>query len=376
MSPRKTIGLFLIFGFCSVSFLNTAKSDIINNGAPTAFWQLNSKNFSDYAAIPGTNGWVNLGNCGSLSFTAGMEIGHAFFRHTLTVWLKRDGVTVATESKQIGPSPFSESYTLNFPSQSFAPGQWTIQWQFLDSVTDSDSASIKLIAPIKNPQPPPYNAADFCGSAVSGNLCVFERTPPTGFIYNNSYYVTPTPTKSCALGQFDGANCLVMSAPASGFIYENRFYKKYDACSKGTNDSAHCYFGAVPGGTHTFVYQGALYYTYASGPNKCPLPGTTNDTANCYVGPTAVSFVWRGGLYMNYDSCSTGTNDSANCLLASAPSGTTAFEYQGRFYVTPTKTCSVGQQFDGANCFIRSPPSGTTAIAQGGNWYWTPRYCR
>jgi hypothetical protein len=327
--------LFLIFCVCSVSFLHTAKAQIINNGASSAYWQLNSKNFSDYAVIPGSGGWVNIGNCGSLTFTAGMEIGHAFARHTLIVWLKRDGATVATEQKMIGPSLVPTSFTLNFPAVGLTPGQWEIGWLFLDSVNSTDSASIKLIAPIKNPQPPPYNPADFCGSGfsgVSGNLCNYEPALSTGFIYNNSYYRTATNiTSACPPPQVSvgGGICRVGMAPAVTFVHNNSlYYRPLGSIGHGINNAQPPFTGGT-----------------------CPNPTSTNytvahDSWGCLVTPVPATY-WQqplpGGLAL---------------LLTERKNG----------------TCAQGS-FDGANCFLRSPPPGSTALVQGGVWYWTPRYC-
>jgi hypothetical protein len=374
-----TSGIFILNAF----FLNSVQPQTINatgNGPNVSIYQLNGKSFSSY---PTVSGGVDLGNCGPLDFGGSLGLSGSWSAHTLTVSLKNNGGLIQSATATLGPLFIAQDVRFDFSSVVFSPGDWTIEWQFQTANQQSGSQSIKLYAPILAPT---YNNLNpdytFCNryssiwplASYANGRCLYRSTPQSGFIYSNSYYVVATPSTNCALGSFDGANCWVMNKPGSGFIFANRFYKKYDACSKGTNDLAHCYLGPVPSGSQTFVYQGAWYYTYASGANKCPLPGTSDDYANCYVGSTATAFEYSGGLYVNYDSCSTGTNDGANCLLASAPWGTITFEYQGGFYVTPTKTCSIGS-FDGANCHIGSPPSGTTAYKQGSNWYWTPRYC-
>jgi hypothetical protein len=336
MSFHKPTGLVLFFLACGVMApFGVAKSDIINNGANTAGWWLNSKNFSDYPIIPGSLNWVNLADCGPLTFTAGMEIGHAFTRHTLNVWLKRDGVTMASESKKVGPSFGARSFTLNFPSVGFSPGEWAIQWQFLDSVTTSDSASIKLVAPIKSPQPPPYDPVDFCGSGSSGvsnNLCRYQLKLPTGFIYNNSYYITATNiTSSCPAGQTSvgGGLCRIGMAPAATFVEFNSLYYRP--------------IGSIGTGFP---------------PNKPPFHG-----GYCIQ------------LAPPYDHV---VQDFWGCLVTHAPYWQQAVAGGLALLLTERKngTCSSGGTFDGANCYLRSPPPGSTALDIGGVWYWTPQYCK
>jgi hypothetical protein len=389
MSFSYSICRFVWVFALSASFLEDARSWTIidtGNGPNANSYQLDGNEFSTYVTIlvgGGMVSGVNRGNCGPLQFSGSLGLAASFAQHTLTITLRKNGAVTQSHSTTLGPLFIAQDVIFSFDPVDFSPGDWTIDWQFqTQNIQQGTSQSLKLIPPILvtsfgQGEDSLYcnrNSTFLVASYINGQ-CKYGPAPPSNFIYNNSYYVTATPTTNCALGSFDGKNCRVMNKPSKGFIYANNFYKQYDACTKGTNDSVHCYLGAVPGGSQTFVYQGAQYYTYAGGANKCPLPGTSDDFAHCYVGSTANAFVYQGGLYLNFDTCSTGTNDGANCLLAAAPWGTTAFEYQGGFYVTSTKTCSIGS-FDGANCYIGSAPSGTTAYKQGNDWYWTPRYCQ
>lgn len=59
-----------------------------------------------------------------------------------------------------------------------------------------------------------------------GANCYVMTKPPGGFIYNNSFYATPSGRVSCPLGSFDGANCLIASAPwpTTAFAYGGNWY--------------------------------------------------------------------------------------------------------------------------------------------------------
>jgi len=64
------------------------------------------------------------------------------------------------------------------------------------------------------------------------------------------------------------------------------------------------------------------------------------------------------------DPCPNGGSfDSANCHIFSPPSGSSAFVYDGNFYVTPPggsgANCPSGSSFDTANCYIGPIPAGS-----------------
>jgi hypothetical protein len=58
--------------------------------------------------------------------------------------------------------------------------------------------------------------------------CFVTGLPPgqQKFIWNNSWYVTPTNGNQCAIGWFDGANCYIGSPPGgrTAFFYNNSLY--------------------------------------------------------------------------------------------------------------------------------------------------------
>ncbi len=337
-------------------------------------YQLNGTLFGNYTQ---SGGGVSRG-CGDLNFVLEAVLHSSFSAHTFTAALKRDGVAVETLTHTFGPFFAAQDVVATFSTRNFTPGVWSIDWTFQISAAQSGGASITLLPQILSASPP-TNLYQYCNrnstlnaTAYSNFLCDFFPRPPTGFIFQNRYYRDAASTTNCALGAFDGAHCLVMNKPATGFILQNRFYKKYDACTRGTSDGAHCLLGGAPGGT--FAWNGNYYYSSPGG-GQCPyLPGSTFDGAHCLIASTASGFVWNGNFYLKYNACSTGTNDGANCLLASAPWGTTAFEYQGKFYTTTAMSCASGT-YDGAHCLIGSPPAPAVAITNGSHWYWTPRYC-
>jgi hypothetical protein len=154
---------------------------------------------------------------------------------------------------------------------------------------------------VYSPTQATYNTCPF-GNYDSANCYVMDK-PANGFIYNNCFYVLPSPGNTCPIGtSYDGANCLLMNKPANGFIYANNFYvpkNSNGSCPPGTNDdSANCVVFLTPWGHNAFEYQGKWYVT--------PLP-------SC---PQGFSY------------------DGANCYYNCAPCGRTAFEYQGKWYYT------------------------------------------
>jgi hypothetical protein len=378
MSGRLSSRISVLAAFLALSLFtcgSAAQSVRATGYINQTSYQLNGTLFANYTQ---SGGGVNRG-CGDLAFVLEAALHSSFYAHTFTATLKRDGIAVESLTHTFGPWFAAQDVVATFSTRNFTPGVWTIDWTFQISAAQSGTASITLLPQIPLSSPP-TNLYQYCNrnstltaTAYSSFLCDFSATPPTGFIFQNGYYRNAAPTTNCALGAYDGAHCLVMNKPATGFIFQNRFYKKYDACSRGTNDGAHCLLGSVPGGL--FAWQGHYYYPSPGG-GQCPyLPGSYYDGAHCLVSATDNGFAWNGNFYINYNTCGTGTNDGANCLLASAPWGTTAFEYQGRFYTTTTMSCASGT-YDGAHCFIGKPPVPAIAIAQGNHWYWTPRYCQ
>jgi hypothetical protein len=68
-----------------------------------------------------------------------------------------------------------------------------------------------------------------------------------------------------------------------------------------------------------------------------------------------------------------GEFDSANCYLGAAPTGTTAFIHNNRYYYTPLNGNSCpfpGSSFDGANCFVKSVAPSTQPFTYGNGWYY------
>ena len=75
-------------------------------------------------------------------------------------------------------------------------------------------------------------------------------------------------------------------------------------CQIGGYDGKNCHVGSAPAGTSAFILGSNFYYTYASGANKCPLPGSSDDSANCFV--TAIpsscdAFIWNNNWYVKGD---------------------------------------------------------------------------
>lgn len=76
------------------------------------------------------------------------------------------------------------------------------------------------------------------------------------------------------------------------------------SCKIGSYDGKNCHVGSAPSGTHAFIWGNAFYYTYASGPNKCPYPGSWDDSANCFVAwiPSGADpFIWSNNWYVKGD---------------------------------------------------------------------------
>lgn len=136
--------------------------------------------------------------------------------------------------------------------------------------------------------------------AVDHENCRVAAVPTgrEGFVYGNSYYVKSTPSTSCPLGHYDGANCYFMSKPTQGFIWNNAFYTRPgpgNSCSVGGFDGANCYIQSAPWGTRAFEWSGNFYTT-------------------------------------SRPTCSVGNFDGANCRLGAAPPGTRPFLSGNAFY--------------------------------------------
>ncbi|MBU8895955.1 hypothetical protein KRR26_10085 [Corallococcus sp. M34] len=73
-----------------------------------------------------------------------------------------------------------------------------------------------------------YHNGTYLTPWYDGANCYIKRFPPSGtpFIWNNSYYVSAGPGRTCSEGYYDGANCYIMTAPAgtTAFKWGNAFY--------------------------------------------------------------------------------------------------------------------------------------------------------
>lgn len=353
-------------------------------------FKLDGTAFEQYVPLVYLNiSGVARANCDPLQFLADATLEEHLKKHTFRINLRRDGTTVQTKGPDVPGTVKVFVMSVTFAPMEFKPGTWSIDWTFAANDQHGEK-SISLIAPIvatvvKNtPWPNTPNldpTALYCsrGSSLpatfTNDRCHFRSIPQTGFIWNNSFYRVPAPTTNCAIGIYDGAHCKVMPDPdphQTGFVSGNKFYTKYDKCTRGVDDGAHCLLGPVPSGL--FTWNNAYYYPAVAPGKTCSLSGSLWDGANCYIGPTSRTTSWNGNFYAYYEGCTVGSNDGANCVIGTAPSGTTALMYQGYYYVSTTKGCPVGS-FDGNACYIGKPPSSTTAFPDGNDWYWTARYC-
>lgn len=87
-------------------------------------------------------------------------------------------------------------------------------------------------------------------------------TIPGGCIGVRWWYQSPFPTP-----WDDGVNCLVASLPqgATGFMYQGSWYAtptNGNQCSIGTFDGTNCYIGIAPMNRTGFIWQQNLYYDY------------------------------------------------------------------------------------------------------------------
>jgi hypothetical protein len=68
--------------------------------------------------------------------------------------------------------------------------------------------------------------------------------------------------------------------------------------------------------------------------------------------------------------------DGANCQVGQAPSGTTAFIWDGKYYYTPKPAAPgprcplAGSSYDGANCFVKPVPAGVEPFIWLNHWYY------
>lgn len=113
--------------------------------------------------------------------------------------------------------------------------------------------------------------------------------------YNNSFDITAGGSNYFSGTQYAGfpTECggvdYKIRVKRNAFSYQT-ITKKTSACDPadmcpygGWYDGANCQIGQAPAGTTAFTYNGAYYYTYASGAEKCPYPGSFDDSANCFV---------------------------------------------------------------------------------------------
>jgi len=282
-------------------------------------YQLNAQDFSSYPTTtihvnPLCTG-ANIG-CTPLTFSADITLWSSAAKHTFTIVLKLNGVEVDSGHQSYGPVFGGGTVYVAFPQQSFRPGKWSIEWTFATSTQESDSADITLVAPILATLPwgtsvnESYEYCNRGGTLTAGygstGVCVYRAIPPTGFIWQNGYYINAVSTNTCAAGQFDGA---------------------------------HCYLGALPSGKHIFQAQGHYYYPYFPTGAHCQLPSSTDSAGNCLIlQPLGTQvFEWMGGLYFSTKLiCSNGgTFDGAHCLLGYPPPGASAFQYTSGWYWTP-----------------------------------------
>jgi hypothetical protein len=144
---------------------------------------------------------------------------------------------------------------------------------------------------------------------------------------------------------FDSANCYVDPVPSgeTGFVYNNNYYITPDPtpfCMVGTYDSANCWIGNLPSGSTPYIYQDVYLFVTQQTGGGCGIGSPS--MGGCFIadiGEYAQDFIWKGNLYITaIPTCSDGKYDGANCLVGSAPSGTTAFVWpnsSGSFYYAP-----------------------------------------
>lgn len=68
-----------------------------------------------------------------------------------------------------------------------------------------------------------------------------------------------------------------------------------------------------------------------------------------------------------------GMFDSQNCHIGKAPTGTTAFIYDGNYYYTPLSSnqCPYPNSwFDSANCYVQQVPNGVSPFVYDNSWYY------
>lgn len=148
-------------------------------------------------------------------------------------------------------------------------------------------------------------------------------------------------------------------------------------CLLGTYDGNGCLI-PIPASTIPSTSNGKMYHSVV----RCPLtiPGAFFDSANCYVAtpPSGTKpFIYNGNLYYTPlwgGQCPLKGSwfDGANCFVATPPPGTSPFIYNGNLYHTPsTSYCPAGSPFDGSRCFIGNAPSGTSPFVLSNKLYTT-----
>jgi hypothetical protein len=239
---------FFLAGFAWSSAARSAVTITVTElKPPDNVYELNNDVFSSYKTVSLNFGGgnevvgVNLGGCGQLQFIAYVTISTDLAQtFTFTASLMNGSTSVQTGSTKLGrilqtePNK-SEVILIGFDAVDFAPGTWTISWTYaLDD--QSGSGSITLIAPLLASQPqgsPPNLSNLYCSRAGAVDVtatydsanCYVEKTPPTGFIWNNSYYMDGS-AKLCPQGKWDSVHCFIGTPPsgATAFAWNGNWY--------------------------------------------------------------------------------------------------------------------------------------------------------
>ncbi|MGZ3451484.1 MAG: hypothetical protein ACXVEF_17880 [Polyangiales bacterium] len=145
--------------------------------------------------------------------------------------------------------------------------------------------------------------ADLYGKCIF--LCVGHHTSTLGWNYSNSTGTWDEAVVSCNHGtcaaSCSGTSCTTSMSwqtyTNSGWVNNPNF--GYCPQPGSYWDGVHCRLPDIPAGTTPFIWSGNPYYSYAAGGTRCPVAGSWDDGANCYVSrPGGTNaFVWSGQLY-------------------------------------------------------------------------------
>jgi len=143
-----------------------------------------------------------------------------------------------------------------------------------------------------------------------------------------------------------------------------------DACASGSHQLTHT--PTVPSGSN---WSGVA--SVDVGNTKCG--GTQYKVKVKRVGsPTNATTTVKTGACSCANRCPAGGwDDGANCQMGQAPTGTTAFIWQGAYYhsyvpagLGPVKCPIQGSLDDTANCYVKPVPAGVQPFIWQNHWYY------